>query len=349
MPESAQTVHVDGFELIADADLTPRTTFGVPARARWLARVTDPAALPQLLERREFRDLPRLTLGGGSNLLFTRDFEGLVLAIESQGIERLDSGKDGDLLRVAAGENWDAFVRWSLEQGYAGLENLILIPGSVGAAPFQNIGAYGTEIREFVRGVRAWDSREEEFVWLDNDACEFAYRDSIFKRQRGRWLITELELLLPHEAPPRIHYPGVREALETVGIPEPRPTDVARVVEDLRRSKLPDPAITGNAGSFFKNPVRDATTVDDLKRRFPHLPFHELSDGRCKLSAAWLIEQTGFRGYRQGAVGVSEQHALVLVNLGGATGAEVWALAERIRECVQQQFGILLEPEPVVL
>lgn len=331
------------------AELANRTTFGVPARARWLARVTDPEALPGLLQHEAFRDWPRLILGGGSNLLFTRDFDGLVLAMENRGIKRLDGDERGDRLQVAAGENWDALVRWSLEQGYAGLENLILIPGSVGAAPFQNIGAYGTELEEYIAGVRAWDSQAGDFVWLDREACGFAYRDSIFKRHPGRWIITEVELLLPRSAEPRIHYPGVRDMLAELGIDEPAAADVARAVETLRLRKLPDPARTGNAGSFFKNPVIAAERAETLKQRHPELPVYPLEGNRAKISAAFLIEHCGFRGIRDGDAGVSERHALVLINHGHATGPELWRLAERIRDAVDREFGIRLEPEPVIL
>ncbi len=357
MPQSADEQHnkranngdKQGYQVIPDAQLAERTTFGVPARAHWLARVMDRDAIPELTADTQFQSLPRLILGGGSNVLFTRDFPGLVLAMENRGIEVQTRRGKHDRIRVSAGENWDQFVRWSLDQGYAGLENLILIPGSVGAAPFQNIGAYGTELEEFVDAVHAWDSEAGEFVWLDREACAFAYRDSIFKRHPGRWIITELDLVLPRSGTPRIHYPGVRDMLDKLGVDKPAPADVALAVETLRRRKLPDPAEIGNAGSFFKNPVVNTSKADELKHDHPELPVFALEGDRAKISAAYLIEYCGFRGTRSGNAGVSERHALVLVNYGGAKGSELWRLAEQIRDTVESEFGIRLEPEPVIL
>jgi UDP-N-acetylmuramate dehydrogenase len=337
-----------GYTLTAQASLERHTTFRVPARAAWLAELMDDAVVPEILARPELEDLPVLALGEGSNILFTRDFEGLVLKFANAGIEVLTNG-DVSRVRVAAGENWDAFVRWSLSQGLSGLENLILIPGSVGAAPIQNIGAYGAEVREFIVSVAAWDNQQSESVVLDNAACRFSYRDSVFKQEPGRYFITSVEFDLPRAHPLRLDYSGVREELAAQGIVAPRSADVAKAVETLRRRKLPDPAIIGNAGSFFKNPLIATERAEALRRAFPGLPLYNSSAGNSKISAAWLIESCGFKGVRDGDTGVSDKHSLVLVNYGHATGVQILALATRIRDAVAARYGITLEPEPLIL
>ena len=333
--------------LLRDSPLEGRTTFRVPARAARYAELRDAAALPELLSRPELSRMPLLPLGEGSNLLFTRDYEGVVLHVANSGLQVLDRGETA-LVRVAAGEHWDRFVRWSLEQGFAGLENLTLIPGTVGAAPIQNIGAYGVEVAEFVTRVEAWDRKQDEFVQLDKAACGFAYRDSLFKREPARFIITAVDFELPRKRPLVLDYSGVREELASMGVAEPTPSDVSLAVETLRRRKLPDPAITGNAGSFFKNPVLEGARAAELLAAHPKLPNWQTGDA-TKISAAWLIEACGFKGVRDGDAGVSDKHSLVLINYGHATGAEVWALATRIQEAVFTRFGIRLEPEPIVL
>ena len=331
------------------AALGELNTFGVEAHARWLARLEHPQELPALLALPAFADTPSLVLGGGSNTLFTEDYPGLVVLMANRGIQVESGDGESDRIRVAAGENWDRFVRWSLEQGYCGLENLILIPGSVGAAPIQNIGAYGVEVASFIESVRVWDRDASDFRVLAADECRFAYRDSLFKQQRDRFLVTDLTLCLPRQGELRLDYSGVRETLADRGVTEPTARDVAAAVESLRLAKLPNPAEIGNAGSFFKNPVMSRQEADRLAARHPALPVFPLQDGTCKLSAAWLIEACGLKGLRQGAAGVSERHALVLVNHGGASGAEIWDLAEHIRARVGDQFGVQLEAEPVVV
>ncbi|HEX2667488.1 MAG TPA: UDP-N-acetylmuramate dehydrogenase [Gammaproteobacteria bacterium] len=334
--------------LLRDAPLQARNTFHVPAKAARYTELRVAAALPELLQRRELKTMPLLVLGDGSNLLFTRDFDGLVLHMASSGVHLLEDGAVGRV-RVAAGESWHGFVRWSLHQGFTGLENLALIPGTVGAAPIQNIGAYGAEVREFITMVEAWDRRSEEFVQLDNAACGFAYRDSVFKRDPQRFIVTAVDFALPRERPLALDYSGVRQELEAQGVQHPTPADVAHAVETLRRRKLPDPAITGNAGSFFKNPLLTNERAAALAAAHPELPQWPGMNGSTKVSAAWLIEACGFKGVRDGDAGVSPKHSLVLINYGHATGAQVWALAGRIRDAVAARFGITLEPEPVIV
>ncbi len=332
------------YTLTRDAPLARRNTFRVPARAAWFAELHDAAALAELLARPELKDLPLLVLGEGSNLLLTKDFEGLVLHMAVAGIDR-----DGAHVRVGAGERWDGFVRWSLEQGLAGLENLILIPGTVGAAPIQNIGAYGTEVQECVHAVQAWDRQQARAVTLDRAACAFGYRDSLFKHPPGRYIVTAVEFAFPREHALKLGYAGLDKELLAQGVKHPTPADVARAVEALRLRKLPDPAKIGNAGSFFKNPVLPAGRAGELLREHPGMPTYHSSEGNTKISAAWLIEACGLKGAREGGAGVSELHALVLVNHGHATGSEIWALAERVRDAVKARFGITLEPEPIIL
>ena len=334
--------------LMRDAPLEHRNTFRVPAKAARYTELRSAGSLPELLQRRELRTMPLLVLGEGSNLLFTKDYEGLVLHMHTTGVQLLEDGPT-TRVRVAAGENWHDFVRWSLKHGFVGLENLALIPGTVGAAPIQNIGAYGAEVGELIAIVEAFDRQQDEFVQLDNAACGFSYRDSVFKREPRRFIVTAVDFALPRERPLRLDYAGVRQELEDMGVKDPTPVNVATAIENLRRRKLPDPAITGNAGSFFKNPMLDAARAAALLAAHPKLPNWPAADGATKISAAWLIETCGFKGVRDGDAGVSEKHSLVLVNYGHATGAEVWALAGRIRDTVAARFGISLEPEPLIL
>ena len=337
-----------GYALTENASLVTRNTLRVDAHARLLAEIRDATKLPELLDFPAVRSGPLLVLGEGSNLLFTGDFDGTVIAMATRGVQVV---QDGDVahIAVAAGERWDDFVRWTLGQGYAGLENLILIPGTVGAAPIQNIGAYGTEVAEFVESVEAWDVRERRVATLDHAACAFAYRDSLFKREPGRYIVTAVRFALPRSHELRLDYAGIREELARMGVDKPAPFHVAEAVVQLRTRKLPDPAVIGNAGSFFKNPIVDAAQAAALKHEHPQLVAWPGTDGRCKLSAAWLIEAAGLKGLREGDAGISNRHALVLVNHGRASGAELWALAQRVVAGVQAKFGVQLEPEPLVI
>lgn len=342
--------HIDmgGYTLIENAPLAARNTLRVNARARLLAEIRDASKLTELLDFPAVRNGKLLVLGEGSNMLFTGDFDGTVLAMATRGVQ---VEQDGDVahIAVAAGERWDDFVRWTLGQGFAGLENLILIPGTVGAAPIQNIGAYGTEVAEFIESVEAWDTKERRVAVLDRAACRFAYRDSVFKHEPGRYIVTAVRFALPRTRELRLDYAGIREELARMGIAKPAPFHVAEAVVHLRTKKLPDPAVIGNAGSFFKNPIVDASLGEALKREHPELVSWMGSDGRWKLSAAWLIETSGFKGERDGDAGISNRHSLVLVNHGHATGAELWAFAQKVIDGVRAKYGVQLEPEPVVI
>jgi UDP-N-acetylmuramate dehydrogenase len=338
----------EAFTLIENAPLAALNTLRVAATARWFATLRDPAALPALLESPAAHG-PLLVLGDGSNLLFAADFPGMVLRPLFADVRMIDDDGDAATVRAEAGAGWDGLVDWTLERGLRGLENLALIPGLVGAAPIQNIGAYGAEVAEWIGHVEAWDRRAGRTVRLARDECAFGYRDSTFKRDPERWIVTAVEMRLSRTAPLRLDYAGVREELSAMGATGPTAREVAGAVRRLRRRKLPDPAVIGNAGSFFKNPVVDAAVAGRLRAAHPDAPVFPAGASQRKLSAAWLIERCGWRGHRDGDAGVAAQHALVLVNHGHASGAELLALARRVAHSVEEQFGVRLEPEPRII
>jgi UDP-N-acetylmuramate dehydrogenase len=338
-----------GYTIVENASLEGRNTFRVAARAEMLVDIHQTEVLPTIADYAGVKKTPPLILGGGSNILFTRDWPGVLLTLSTTGIRILTNDADGALIRVEAGENWNDLVHWSLAQGFIGLENLALIPGTVGAAPIQNIGAYGVEVSEFVLVVEVFDWRASAFARITNADSGFAYRDSIFKRDPSRYLVTAVEFLLPRQRNLHLDYAGVREELASMKIDEPTAPMVAEAVCRLRTRKLPNPALIGNAGSFFKNPVVADSVARELLERNAGLPTWPAPDGTWKLSAAWLIEASGFKGLREGDAGVSTQHALVLVNHGKANGAQIWALAQRVLEGVFQRFGVTLEPEPIII
>jgi UDP-N-acetylmuramate dehydrogenase len=288
-----------------------------------------------------------LVLGGGSNLVFASDVPGTVFHNQILGAQIVEEQPDYALLEVGAGESWHELVRWTLEHGLSGLENLSLIPGCAGAAPIQNIGAYGVELSEVLEGVTAWDWRRSTWTAFSREDCRFAYRDSLFKSaEPDRYLITSIRLRLNKNFAPRLDYAGLREELSAAGIREPSALDVSNVVMRIRQRRLPDPANLGNAGSFFKNPVVTNTEAETLRHRYPDLPSWPSGQDRVKLSAAWMVDHCGLKGMRSGDAAVSEQHALVLVNHGSASGAQIVALARNIQSIVEEAFGVTLEPEP---
>jgi UDP-N-acetylmuramate dehydrogenase len=261
----------------------------------------------------------------------------------------LEQRRDEAVVRVEAGHLWDRFVDWTLEQGLAGLENLALIPGLAGAAPIQNIGAYGVEISEHLESVEAWDRERSRFVCLANAECQFGYRDSVFKQHGDRWVVTAVSFRLPRRRSPTLDYKGIGAALADAGISQPTARDVAEVVRRMRRAKLPYPQELGNAGSFFKNPIVPRPTAQRILAENPGLPVYPAGPEQAKMSAAWLIERCGWRGYREGDAGIAAKHALVLVNYGSATGTQLIDLARRVAASVQERFGVLLEPEPRII
>ncbi|MDE1712557.1 UDP-N-acetylmuramate dehydrogenase (plasmid) [Chromobacterium amazonense] len=335
----------------ADVDLRPYNTFGLAARAAHFCRLDDLADLPALLAHPLYRQGPVLWLGGGSNLLLTRDYPGLVIKVALTGIRLLREDGGHVIVEAAAGENWHDFVLHTLEQGWYGLENLSLIPGTVGASPVQNIGAYGVEVKDHLHEVVcAQLDRDGAPLVLSNADCRFGYRDSVFKHEAaGRLLVIAVRFRLSRHASLRTGYGDIARQLADDGITAPTPSDVSRAVIAIRQSKLPDPAVLGNAGSFFKNPVVSAAQAEQLLASHPQLPHYPAADGRVKLAAGWLIDQCGLKGYRDGDAGVHAKQALVLVNYGEASGAQLHALARKVQEAVRERFGVALEPEPLIL
>jgi len=325
-------------------------TFGLPAIAPFLARVESSADLQEALAFARERGLPVLPLGGGSNVVLAGDPPGLVVQVAIPGFDIVSDGPGGVRVRVGAGESWPDLCDRTLSAGLYGLQNLVLIPGTAGAAPIQNIGAYGVEVREFVIEVEAVEVATGRTCTFGNAECAFAYRDSAFKGPlRDRYVIAAVTLGLSRRPEVDASYAALARELAVRGVKDPAPRDVAEAVRHLRRSRLPDPADTGNAGSFFQNPVVDASTARAMARSWPGMPTFPSGDGRVKLAAAWLIEQCGFKGARRGAAGVHPAHALVLVNLGGATGSDVLGLAREIQQVVKDRFGVGLAIEPTVI
>ncbi|MBU6122575.1 UDP-N-acetylmuramate dehydrogenase [Hymenobacter sp. PAMC29290] len=343
-------------QLEENVSLRPYNTFGLDVRARYFARFASADELRALLKLPQVQAAEKLILGGGSNLLFTQDFAGVVLKNEIRGLEIIS--EDGDaqtaLVRAGAGESWHGMVEYTLDQQLSGIENLSLIPGTVGAAPLQNIGAYGAELRDTFDHLEAVEIATGEGRVFSAGECGFGYRESVFKNVlKSQFVVTAVVLRLHRQARPNLQYGAIADTLAELGIEgEPTPQDVSRAVVHIRRSKLPDPAEIGNAGSFFKNPEISQARFDHLKSQYPDLPGYPVPGG-VKVPAGWLIERAGWKGLRRGpgagTHGVHARQALVLVNHGGATGGEVRQLAEEIISSVRQQFGVDLHPEVNIL
>lgn len=325
-------------------DLTGHNTLGLKASSHYARRIEDDAELPELFAAAARDGMPVRLLGGGSNVILGETYEGITALMATRG-RALSQGDDGDVvLEASAGETWHDLVAWTVAQGLWGLENLALIPGTVGAAPIQNIGAYGVELCDRFHGLDAYDRTTDSVVTLGRADCRFAYRHSVFKEQPGRYVVTKVRLTLRRDGRPEL---GYRE-LAGLG-PVTHPAAVMDAVVKLRTAKLPDWRVLGNAGSFFHNPVVSETVGRVFAVANPTAPAYPQADGAVKLSAGWLIEQAGLKGYRQGKVGVSDRHALVLVNYGGATRTELMALADHVVAVVQQRFAIALRREPELL
>jgi UDP-N-acetylmuramate dehydrogenase len=334
-------------DIRANQSLKPYNTFGIEVKAAFLVSVHDDAELIQALAWARSSGLRALVIGGGSNLLLTADLSDvLVVRMASRGVRVLAEAGDQVVLEAEAGEPWHPFVLQTLEQGLAGLENLSLIPGTVGAAPMQNIGAYGVEIKDVFAGLTALDRDTLQKREFSAAECAFGYRDSLFKRQPGRWVILRVRFTLSRSAPVHLDYGPVRQRLAEQGIEHPTPTDVSAAICSIRREKLPDPAELGNAGSFFKNPVVPAAVLDAIRREHPDVVAYPQADGLYKLAAGWLIERAGWKGHREGDAGVHRLQSLVLVNHGNASGKQLHALARRIQDDIQSRFGVALEMEP---
>lgn len=325
--------------------LQSMNSFGVDSQAEKILRVGDIETIRDWIEENPGES--RFILGGGSNVLFVGDPEVWILRNELKGREILKRDANSIILEVAAGENWHETVSWTVEQGYGGLENLALIPGSVGAAPVQNIGAYGVELKDVFESLEYIDLDTGESRNMNVDQCRFGYRNSLFKTQfRNKAFITKVNLRLTirdHEI--HTHYGAIRNYLSSISIEEVTPKDVFKAVVSIRQEKLPDPDVLGNAGSFFKNPVIPETLFDQLIRKFPEIPSYPAAEGYVKLAAGWLIEKAGWKGKRIGEVGTYHKQALVIVNHGGASGKEILDFGIRIKAAVFKKFGIVLEEE----
>ncbi|TNE82178.1 MAG: UDP-N-acetylmuramate dehydrogenase [Bacteroidetes bacterium] len=333
--------------MLENASLKSYHTFGIEVKARFLVEVHSPEELQAFYQDPAFAALPKLILGGGSNVLFTQDFPGLVLVNRLQGIEVLAEDDFEVHLKVASGENWHALVQYCVERNWGGIENLSLIPGTVGAAPMQNIGAYGVEIKEVLEKVEFLNLENFASQTLSNADCQFGYRESIFKHElKGKAFITAVYLKLQKRGHLlKMNYGDIRDKLEEARVNEPGIADISKAVIAIRQSKLPNPAELGNAGSFFKNPIVAETVLHQIQTTHPLVPFYPAGEGLVKVPAGWLIEQSGWKGKRVGNTGSHARQALVLVNYGDAKTEEVRDLAYAIIADVESKFGIRLHPE----
>lgn len=327
-------------------DLTHLNTMGISCSADLFMAIKDPSELVALWKT----TLPSLSsmmvLGGGSNVLFQGNYRGLILKNELLGKVKIEENEHHVMVQIGGGESWHECVMWAVENGWGGIENLSLIPGTAGAAPIQNIGAYGVELKDVFYQLTAFDWQTGKFQIFNVSECQFGYRDSIFKRHgKGRYFITEIQLKLSKNAEIKTHYGDIQQLLLAWGITQPGISDVSKAVIHIRKSKLPDPAELGNCGSFFKNPVISKELFESLQLKYPDIKGFPLENGNIKIPAAWLIEKDGWKGKKVGHTGSHEKQALVLVNYGGASGKEIYALALQIQSSIAAHFGVHLEPE----
>ncbi|WP_217601560.1 UDP-N-acetylmuramate dehydrogenase [Chitinophaga sp. GbtcB8] len=326
--------------------LRPYNTFGIAAQARYFAPFATLQQLQEILEDGRWKAVPRMILGGGSNILFTRDFDGLLLKNELKGITLVREDEEYFYVKAGAGENWHQFVQHCITYNYAGLENLSLIPGNVGASPMQNIGAYGVEIKDHFYELEAFHLHDRTLVTFNNADCAFGYRESVFKHQyKGQFVILSVTYRLRKHPQFNTSYGAIEQELQRMEVKEPSIQAISQAVINIRRSKLPDPAQIGNAGSFFKNPTISAEQFAAVKQAHPDIVAYPAANGQHKLAAGWLIEQCGWKGYRKGDAGVHAKQALVLVNYGNAKGQEIYSLSQEVLDSVHEKFGVELERE----
>ncbi len=324
--------------------LLPYNSFHIEAKAEHFVSITEADQLSSILAKDDSKS--QLVLGGGSNILLTRDVKGWVLKMDIRGIAMVKENDSHIFVRAGAGENWHAFVRYAIGRNWAGLENLSLIPGSVGAAPIQNIGAYGVELKDVFYELEAYDRKNKKIYTFGLNDCAFGYRDSFFKSgEKNRYIILNVTFILNKTAILNTSYGAIREELSQMDIRTPSIRSVSQAVINIRQSKLPDPAEIGNAGSFFKNPVVDHARFQTLSKAFPDMPAYPHEEGSVKLAAGWLIEQCGWKGYRKGDAGVHQRQALVLVNYGHASGKEILDLGQAVAASVKKKFAVSLERE----
>ncbi len=332
--------------ILKNTSLKPFNTFGLEAKAQYFIEINSISEAIQLIDSEDFKVNKSMILGGGSNILLTQDFDGLVIKNNIKGIEHSKETDTTIQLRVGSGESWHALVLYCVDRGLGGIENLSLIPGTVGAAPMQNIGAYGVEIKDVFVELEALNLESKKIEYFDNTSCQFGYRESVFKlKQKDKYFITHVSLRLQKKPILKLDYGAIKDTLEEQKIERPTIKDVSDAVIKIRQSKLPNPAKIGNSGSFFKNPVIPQTQYDELKQTHPKIPSYPVDDTQVKVPAGWLIEQAGWKGKTFGQIGVHKNQALVLVNYGGGNGAAIKALSEKIQASVLEKFGINLHAE----
>ena len=331
----------------SDFPLKEYNTFGIAVRAKHFVSVATTEELVHFLTESELRNELKLVLGGGSNMLLTQDVDGTVLHINITGKRVIEETDTYAIVEAGAGENWHEVVLWALDQNLGGIENLSLIPGNIGTAPVQNIGAYGVELKDTFHSLEAVSIADGNTRTFNLNECQFGYRDSVFNNEaKGKYIITSVQLKL--NKPPftvSTHYGAIQAELEKLGITNPSLVDVSNAVIAIRQSKLPDPKVLGNSGSFFKNPILPAEVAESLKDIHPELPVYDAAPSFKKVAAGWLIEKAGLKGYRSGDAGVHAKQALVLVNYGSATGSEILALSKHVIDTVKEQFGVTFEAE----
>jgi len=334
-------------KLTPNVGLANRNTFGLDASAEFAYEITAPEQVGAIMKTIAEQKLPWRVLGGGSNVILPKVLPGATLLMNISGQNIISTDEQATVIAVGGGVNWHEFVAWTLENNLPGLENLALIPGTVGAAPIQNIGAYGVEIADYIDCIEAFDAKTQAFVTLSKEACQFAYRDSYFKQNPQRFIVTKVVFKIPKQWQARIHYADLAKQFTQDAHPTPEQIFVA--VCKIRTHKLPDPKVIGNAGSFFQNPIVPHEQYETLLHKHPGLVSYPDVPGKRKLAAGWLIDQCGFKGQRMGAVGVYENQALVLVNHGGGTAQDILGLAKCIQDTVRKEFGVALVIEPNIL
>lgn len=336
-------------KLIPNLGLKSRNTFGLEVSAERAFEITHPDQIPALMDEIAQNQWDWRVLGGGSNVILPPVLPGATLLMNIAGQEIIREDEIDSYLAVGAGVNWHELVQWTLTQNLPGLENLALIPGTVGATPIQNIGAYGVEVAQYIENVSAFDTQSNAFVTLTNQECQFAYRDSHFKQSPNRYIVTEVLFKLPKAWQPRVHYADLAKHFSDKLSASPSPQEIFDAVCQIRTQKLPDPKVIGNAGSFFQNPIVSAEQYNALVAQFPNMVSYPDAAGKRKLAAGWLIDQCGFKGKRLAEAGVYEKQALVIVNHGNASASDILNLAKQIQEAVQKQYGVELDIEPNIL
>lgn len=333
-------------KITENASLKHLNTFGIEASGKYYTEIYSVDEARELIKTEEFQKSEKLILGGGSNVLFTKNFDGIVVKNNIKGIEVVEENERFVWVKAMGGEVWHEFVMWCIEKGYAGLENLSLIPGCVGASPMQNIGAYGVEIKDVFERLEAINVRSGSVREFNSVECKFGYRESVFKHElKGEYIIVSVTFKLSKQPNLNTSYGAINNELQAMGVKVAGIKEVSQAVINIRSSKLPDPKVTGNAGSFFKNPEVPKQEYERIKLIYPEVVAYPLENGNYKLAAGWLIENSGLKGYRQGNAAVHDKQALVLVNKGGATGAEIYSLSEYVLQTVFAKFGVKLERE----